>query len=127
MTAYFLTYSHENNGRAVSEQTVKLHEIVILHLLIGTVNVELLDALHGQFFMLQTDLVGIRSKFACVTVDMGRESGGKEHNLNGARKHAASFVSGVQLPKSKPGKDSRFDADALITHALLVQHVIGLI
>lgn len=59
-----------------------MDEVLVLILLAGAVQVELLDPLDRQFLMSQRDFVGIRSKLPGISVHMGWESRGEEHNLD---------------------------------------------
>ena len=83
-----MTYPNKDNRRSDSEQSVELNEVLVLLLVTATVHVELFDTLNGQLLMLQSNFVGIGGEFAGVAVDMGRESGREEDNLNGAGDNA---------------------------------------
>lgn len=78
------TYPNENNGGSDGEKSVELNEVLVLLLVTATVHVELFDAFNGQFFMLQSDFIGVGGKFAGVAVDVCWERGREKNNLNSA-------------------------------------------
>lgn len=78
-----LTNLDEDDGRPDSQKTVKIDQRLVLVLLIGAVQVELFNALHSQFLMLKGQFVGLGRKLRRVLVDVDREGGGEQNDLDG--------------------------------------------
>ena len=72
----------ENNRRSDGKKTVELDKSLILILLVGTVEIKLLDTLDGQFFVLQCNFVGLWGKFGRILVNVGGEGGGEKNDLD---------------------------------------------
>ena len=82
------TYPDEDDRRSNGEQSVELNKVLVLFFLAGAVHVELLNALNGQFLVLECDFVGVGSELARITVNVRREGGREQNNLDITGNHA---------------------------------------
>lgn len=75
-------YLDEDNGRANGHQTVQLDEHVIFGFLRVAVEVQLFDAFDGEFFVLESDLVGVRGELRGEAHDAFGEGGREQDDLS---------------------------------------------
>lgn len=102
------TNPDENDRGADGEQAVKLDEVGVLLLVIAAVHVQLLNTLDGQLLLVKGDLIGVRGKLGGISVNVERERGREQDNLD--------------IPRQRC-----LDTDTLIAKTLLVEHVVGLV
>jgi len=74
---YFAKYDTLSYGK----QTVQLNQHVVFVTLVLAIHVELFDALYGQFFLPEADLVRLGSEFVGEVSYVVGKCCGKEYNL----------------------------------------------
>ena len=72
----------EDDTLTDGQKTIKIHKHIILLSLRLTVEVELLDTLHGQLLLLQGDLIRIRRELRGENADMLGECSREQQGLN---------------------------------------------
>lgn len=75
----------KDNGGGNSEDLVELSENAKFILFTSTVHVHLLDAINGEFMVLERERMSTWSEFFGVGNDTGGESGTPEKDLSGTR------------------------------------------
>lgn len=89
-----LASSDEDDGRADSQEAIKLHQGGVLLLVTAAVHVDLFDTLDSQLLVLEGDFVCVWSKLGRIAVDMGGECSREEDDLSGLWEHAAKKSDG---------------------------------
>lgn len=77
-----LTYLNENDRLSNGHETIQPAEDIVFRVIVGAVNEHLRDALDREFRPLEDKAVAAGSKFLRIIMDLGREGGGKEEDLN---------------------------------------------
>lgn len=65
-----IIYLDENDRRANGEKTVKFDKHLIFMFIAFTVKVELSNTLDGELFVLESELVSVRSEFCRIADDV---------------------------------------------------------
>lgn len=94
-------YFAEDDALPDGKQAVQLDQYIVFVIFVLAIHVELFDALDGQFFLPETNLVRLGCEFICEVSHVVGKRRGKEHDLAITGKLTETTMNQRQHPRRR--------------------------